>query len=151
MDAGRRDVEVSRRDGLAGVCDRVELSLLQPRPLREGQHTLVGVELTPVIGRLARLLDGADEILPLPTGWRGAEGLCPGLVHAGKFGTERAGGLRRGLGGLNTLGGDRLLGRLDHAHHRAGRLSQPPQAGRFRQGRFRVAHALGKGSGFRVV
>ena len=93
MDACGGHIPAAGGDRIASALNQVPLRGTYSGRLRKGQHALLGIEFTPVIGGRALLLDGADEVFAFPPLRRTAKGRRPSAVHARELCTKFSRGL----------------------------------------------------------
>ena len=142
VDARGRHVPATGGNGIAGPLDQVPLRGADSGRLRKGQHALLGIKFTPVIGGRALLFNGADEVFAFPSLRRAAKSRGPGAVHARELRTKLPRGLWGGRYLVNALGYDFLPVRAHDGDYRIRGFRQPPQSGGFGACLIFIAYSL---------
>jgi hypothetical protein len=130
---------------IASLFDQVPLRGTDSGQLRKGQHALLGIEFTPVIGGRALLFNGADEVFAFPSLRRTAKGRRPSAVYARELRTKFSRGLWSGRYLVDAFCNDSLIVSANYCGYRIRGFTQPPEAGSLSTSLVFIAYLLRKG------
>ena len=145
VDACGGHIPAAGDNRIASPLNQVPLRGTYSGRLRKGQHALLGIEFTPVIGGRALLLDGADEVFAFPSLRRTAKGRRPSAVHARELCTEFSRGLWSGRYLIDAFCNDFLVVGANYCGYRIRGFTQPPEAGSLSTSLVFIAYLLRKG------